>query len=339
MVTKASGSAWNTYPNLGYINVKDTPYGAQGNGTTDDTAAVTSALAVTGVPVFFPPGTYLLQTLAIPSGKIIFGCGPATILKLRNSTNAPLFTTYNNSEIVLRDFAVDGNKAGNTGSGIDGFHLSGGDHISLEKLFIYNTLGAGIRILGGLQYASILFPRITGNVGNGITIENASELDIQTPHIYTSDASAYPGDGIALAPAATTDSISQVRIAGGTITGCAGRGLAVVGNGSQNVLNVSAVGTHFSANISHGFHAVTASQLTLSACISKGNGGDGFRLEGNTTQSLIAGGIADTNTGYGMREVVSGSTPDYNGFIGCKAIANTASNVITKVGTHSTIVT
>ena len=58
-----------------YINVKT--YGAQGNGTTDDTAAIQSALtAASGNTLFFPMGRYLVSgQLFVPSGTRLLGCG------------------------------------------------------------------------------------------------------------------------------------------------------------------------------------------------------------------------------------------------------------------------
>jgi hypothetical protein len=56
------------------LNVRD--YGATGNGTTDDTAAVQSAItaaAAGGGIVYFPAGTYLVQPLTVPGGVVLQG--------------------------------------------------------------------------------------------------------------------------------------------------------------------------------------------------------------------------------------------------------------------------
>jgi hypothetical protein len=65
------------YLNLMYYNVKS--YGAVGNGSTDDTAAIADAIAAIpaqGGVLFFPPGIYLTSggfTIAYPT--IVQGCG------------------------------------------------------------------------------------------------------------------------------------------------------------------------------------------------------------------------------------------------------------------------
>jgi hypothetical protein len=70
-----------------YINVK--AFGATGNGTTDDTAAVQSAIdfvnTAGGGTVFFPAGTYYLGQLQYYPGIAFLGVGPASkLLKIPN---------------------------------------------------------------------------------------------------------------------------------------------------------------------------------------------------------------------------------------------------------------
>ena len=78
----------------GVYNVKAAAYGAKGDGTTDDTAAIQSALnaaaSAGGGIVFFPSGTYLVLTsttltMNISPGTIVVGTGAST---LKVSANA-----------------------------------------------------------------------------------------------------------------------------------------------------------------------------------------------------------------------------------------------------------
>jgi hypothetical protein len=78
------------------INVKD--YGAKGDGTTDDTAAIQRAIndanAAGGGTVFFPSGTYITTTQTLPSNVVLQGVGKSsTIIRLKNGTNASLLVT------------------------------------------------------------------------------------------------------------------------------------------------------------------------------------------------------------------------------------------------------
>lgn len=77
-----------------FTNVKQ--YGALGNGTTDDTSAISSALSSlssTGGVLFFPSGTYITGNQTILSNVLIMGAGRgATIIKLKSGSNTDLFS-------------------------------------------------------------------------------------------------------------------------------------------------------------------------------------------------------------------------------------------------------
>jgi len=67
-------------------------YGATGNGTTDDTSAIQAALNDTANGhLLFPPGTYKVQTLSIPSrtGLVIEGEGATLLMSGTGSSSAP----------------------------------------------------------------------------------------------------------------------------------------------------------------------------------------------------------------------------------------------------------
>lgn len=117
-----------------WVSVKDAAYGATGNGTTDDAAAVQAALDAVntagGGTVYLPAGTYLVGTTLVLYSKVTMrGAGiDATTIKLKNGTNADLIRTYQFStftgtapanplapyHFALRDLTLDGNKANNT---------------------------------------------------------------------------------------------------------------------------------------------------------------------------------------------------------------------------------
>jgi hypothetical protein len=116
------------------INVKDSIYagGAKGDGVTDDTAAIAAARsaanAAGGGLVFWPNGTYITGNQPLYANVHDAGAGiGATIIKLKNGSNADLFsaqtgninlgasfgagsagTLYN---FGFHDLTLDGNKA------------------------------------------------------------------------------------------------------------------------------------------------------------------------------------------------------------------------------------
>jgi hypothetical protein len=115
---------------LPYLNVRD--YGATGDGTTDDYAAVAAALTAaasltsSSATVFFPAGTYKIsQGLVIPKGVHLrgdsgYGQGTWTQLKFTGSGN---FITFNGAD------SVGGGRIENLLITRDG--QSGGDAIKL----------------------------------------------------------------------------------------------------------------------------------------------------------------------------------------------------------------
>ena len=115
-----------------FFNVK--AYGAIGDGLTDDTSAIRSAIAAASNAglIFFPQGTYLTQKLTINSGLWFVGAGyETTIIKLKNATNDNVIESSNFQTLTgtnttatpynfgICNLTIDGNSANQTvGNGI-----------------------------------------------------------------------------------------------------------------------------------------------------------------------------------------------------------------------------
>jgi hypothetical protein len=167
-------------------------FGATGDGTSDDTAALQKALDAarpTGGVVTFPPGTYLTRRLTLYSRVHLRGSGAAaTVLKLAAGTNTAVLEAdgYDResavgsaggiSEFSVRDLALDGNRE--QGNAIaDGLRVYGYGY-ELSEVIVFNCGADGI--VSGWGTAGDLPPpshqmeaRLTGlrlhdNGGNGI---------------------------------------------------------------------------------------------------------------------------------------------------------------------------
>jgi len=333
MATKVKGSSWNSVDTLGYACILD--YAAPTDGVSDCSTALALALA-TGAPVYIPPGTYVIGAFIPASGSIIFGAGRTSILKALAGINTALIQLNTLTNVILRNFAINGNKANQAGVGCHGVYVLGGSNHQLDNLYIYNTLGDGINIAGTCTDVFIRRPEITGFVKNGITIEKGSRYTLIEPNVYSSDGAANPGDGIQILPTAAPDSIASVVIQGGRSRSCVGRGLAIVGFGSKNVTNVTVHNFVAESCTSHGIHLLTTEKVLINGGMARSNGGDGYRLEGDTQNSRVLHAITEGNTGFGCREIVSGSTPNLNDLVGMVSTGN-GTNTITKVGAGSLI--
>jgi hypothetical protein len=105
------------------LNVKDSVFGAKGDGATDDSTAIQAALnvaAAAGGIVFVPSGTYLIGTTLILNPDVtVMGSGPgASILKLKNGANTTVIKTANygttgSNDFAILELAIDGNNANN----------------------------------------------------------------------------------------------------------------------------------------------------------------------------------------------------------------------------------
>lgn len=97
-------------------------YGAKGDGSTNDTAALNALFASGHKRIYLPSGTYIITgTLVIPDGKTVYGDGETTVIKLGypysltsytwrsetgHLTNRPYL--YVGGNCILADFAVHG---------------------------------------------------------------------------------------------------------------------------------------------------------------------------------------------------------------------------------------
>ena len=109
-------------------SVKD--FGATGDGSTDDTAAVQAALDVGSTfdhgTIFFPDGTYMVAGLKLPSNCSLKGASrDNTVLKLKNSGNTHILASklyvendtinaFPDGQNFIENITFDGNKANNS---------------------------------------------------------------------------------------------------------------------------------------------------------------------------------------------------------------------------------
>ena len=127
-------SAWlndvNTETYKGAINVKMAPYNAVGDGVTDDTTAIQSAITAaqainygssdnntTGRPaLYFPPGVYLVGSLSMTKRMTLIGDGSGTtFIKLKSGVTTSLLTfTAENVAATSTDDAMHSEISGIT---------------------------------------------------------------------------------------------------------------------------------------------------------------------------------------------------------------------------------
>ena len=96
------------------VNVKD--FGAVGNGSTDDTAAIQAAVNASRA-IYIPAGTYIVNVISLPANTLVYGDGAASILKQSptylGGSRGSLYVNSNSAgaqieNIVIRDLRMEG---------------------------------------------------------------------------------------------------------------------------------------------------------------------------------------------------------------------------------------
>jgi len=120
------------------VNLKQ--FGAKGDGTTNDTAAVAAAIATTK-PVFIPTGTYILTSnLVLNSNQQLYGEGTGSILKAGADGLRDLVGINGKTNVTVSNFKIDG--GGQTTNVFTGFKYCFGvtvynsSNITIENLTI-----------------------------------------------------------------------------------------------------------------------------------------------------------------------------------------------------------
>lgn len=152
VTTATAGGAANV---LTLFNVKNPTYGATGNGTTDDTAAINAAVAACiaagGGIVYFPEGTYKTSsaiTVATTVAIEFLGAGWTSVLKPTSATAFDCirwFDSTTNSGFgpsqfgcAIRDLLIDGTGMTNTTGTASGLHLGDTFHCLVDHVCVQN---------------------------------------------------------------------------------------------------------------------------------------------------------------------------------------------------------
>lgn len=185
-----------TVNQLTIFNVKDPAYGAVGDGTTDDTNAITAAnqaASVNGGILYFPPGTYITTAQTLYPNVYIVGCGPAvSTLKLKAATNADLLSAQTSSislsaslasgsagtlsNFGIANMTLDGNKA-NQSSGTSYCLRFYGYNFRLTNVSIQNGFSGGV--LCDWNGADITTGDDTAAIVNGVKVHHNNNIGWQ----------------------------------------------------------------------------------------------------------------------------------------------------------------
>lgn len=158
------------------ISVKDSTYSAAGDGATDDTVSLRSAFMTGAANIFLPSGTYLVSSvLTLGSNQRLYGVGEGSVIKAASGHTSTILTNANssgNSNIVLENFTVDGNKLSRA-TGQHLIHLTCNSGSTNENLMLRRLTGKDSPALGFIvsrtSGAEVSNNHVYGNDRDGIT--------------------------------------------------------------------------------------------------------------------------------------------------------------------------
>mgnify|MGYP001558337414 CR=1 FL=1 len=133
------------------IDIRD--YGAVSGA--DSSTAINAALAAGSILI--PPGIFWVDASIIAeTNRMLWGCGPESILKAKANLNAAMISGTSKDKIVLNNFLLDGNQANQTSSAATGISLNGCTRVRMVYMYLTACYGHAIWIYGGSNRIKVL---------------------------------------------------------------------------------------------------------------------------------------------------------------------------------------
>ena len=274
-----------TPDNPTYINVQAAPFNAQGDGVTDDTAAIQAAFnSVTAQSniVYFPTPTAFYKTSAPitdPTNGLLQGVlgqsggvTPGAVVINRTGTSAFLFT-----HVSAIGFQIQNMRWVGPGRGVN----------SSDGWILGNVTGAPLAVSG-----------VVAANGTGLTVYDMASTTglVVGGYVYTTGFSEAPNNGFLQIQSIQTNvsitvfsNIGQTDTGGGTVQGC--------GNVQRLIVN-NVQGTSWGGVYARGLHIVSPITGSISDWRFD-NGTHGLYLNGGTSVTVFGGyGLSLDKSGY-----------------------------------------
>ena len=134
-----------------------------GTSTTGgDDVYINNALGRADAVVLCPGTFWVSNSISLDTGQSLSGYGPGSIIKVKNGKNANLNmiansdTTNGNDHIVVKNLKLDGNKANQTASNMNGIQFQNVGYSSVEGIWAESFTRTGIDLVTGCSYNRVL---------------------------------------------------------------------------------------------------------------------------------------------------------------------------------------
>jgi polygalacturonase len=236
---------WTQTPSISIgstsLNVRN--FGAMGNGSTDDTTAIQTAinrLPSTGGTIVVPAGTYMINALkgiSLRSHTRLSLATGATLKAIGNSAQRSwVVKVWNVNNVEIVGGAVMGERTthrGTSGEWGYGINIQGSSKVYVHDITVSNAWGDGL-LVGATGWGSsavlsngVTLNRVTSknNRRQGLTICPANQVYVVNS-TFTGTNGTAPQAGIDIEPA-TQGKVTQVRLENTTLSNNVGNGLEV----------------------------------------------------------------------------------------------------------------
>jgi hypothetical protein len=315
-------------------------WGAQGDGASDDYAAMAQAAhAARGKVLYFRHGTYLTSQMIVLPEQIFVDADPGTIIKASKSMQAVMTADvamkpdYGAQQLSLRNVRIDGNRLAN--NCIYLYKISMNHFDALDGVSTHKAVGDGI-VLVACQGGSFRNIQTFDNGGNGIAILGCNSASFSSISAtankksgvyisrYSDKTGAHYGGGCTVTRIHCESNAghgvdifkvinnNRVSIVGGWIEMNGGDGVRIT---SSPVTISGSLFFGVGTGSNYAVHIMSGSQVCVTGCTVVGAKGSvfGFKDEGNNPDNVFYFNYDGIKGCYNKKAMFDSVLPDNAG--------------------------
>ncbi len=309
------------------VDVTKAPYGAKGDGTTDDREAIQKAINAvggTGGTVYIPVGTYMVNALANPYGS--YGIALKSRMTLRLSPDAVLRAIPNASstyavlyagavnDVVITGGTIEGDRSAHKATGGEsgiGLYIASSQCITVDGVTARECWGDGFYVEGSRGSRNILLANVIAdhNRRQGLSIVRVDGMVVRGS-TFKNTKGTTPETGIDIEPN-DNETVNNVTITGCTFENNAGGGVLCgprVNSSNSFVSNVVLDGNTVLNNGLSPANGAVQNGIEISNCSGTQvlnnsvykNTGTGIQLRDHANATIIKNNNVFENIGNGI---------------------------------------